>query len=89
MPIVDWDDKKLKEYNGELDPEQHQKKQKGLAKWSDLLRKDQKNPDIAVARDGRMFVRLSSVTTANKAKVANDARTIYDDNGNFWGELVG
>jgi hypothetical protein len=38
--IVEWDGKKLKESNGELDDDQHLRKQQGMPGWKDLLRKD-------------------------------------------------
>ncbi len=82
MPIVEWDGKTLKEFKGELDGDQHQQKQKGLGKWSDLLG-GEKNPDIAVDKSGRLFVRLR----VNQKKAEQDDRTIYEDGGKYWGEL--
>ncbi len=53
MPIVEWDGKTLKEYKGELDDDQHQRKQKGLSAWQDLL-----GGDCSSHRPGAAFIAL-------------------------------
>jgi hypothetical protein len=88
--IEEWSGKKLKEFNGELDDDQHLRKQQGMTAWKDLLRKDDQNPDIALSKDRRLFVRLSKLDPSIKAqrKTADeDSRTIIEDCGSFWGEL--
>jgi len=86
MAVIEAD-KTIKEYKGTLNPQQHTAKQKGLGKWQKYTRN--KNPDLAILKDGRLAVRLDAIVKREKAEEASTAAgaDIYDDSGKYWGVL--
>ncbi|PPT99444.1 hypothetical protein [Xanthomonas arboricola] len=84
MNIIDSNKKPIAP--GTLDPDQHQAKQRGMARWKPFLAGNT-NPDVYLL-EGRLVVRLVDAAVTSKKDDYDDTYTVYEaKDGHYYGLL--